>query len=129
MTDPYGKLEWCIGNADDFWCFDYEINDDDTVTLHAVINSETGSFIQDAEPPITVPEKDTVAKAQELTDKALEWCAENDIEHDQEGWNQSPCYFRRSVHCEIAGTGLAIRIPVKMKGLPVGEISWFSSQM
>lgn len=51
ITDPYGHLEFCIGSADDFWCFDYHTHKDNTITLHAVINSETGSFIMDAEPP------------------------------------------------------------------------------
>lgn len=118
-TDPYGELEWCIGSADDFWCFDYHKNDDGTVTLHAVINSETGSFIQDAEPPVTVPAAQAVDEAKRLTDAAVEWCFDNEVTHDKEGWNQSPCYFWRSVHCDLTETGRAIRIPAEMVRRPI----------
>lgn len=118
-TDPYGELEFAIGNADDFWCFDYAIIRGESVTLHAVINSETGSFIQDAEPPITVPLDRAVEEAKRLTAAALDWCAENEIEHDEAGWNQDATYFWRSVHCAIAGNGPAIRIPIKMVRRPL----------
>lgn len=119
LTDPYGHLEYCIGSADDFWCFDYYRHDDGTVTLHAVINSETGSFIQDARPPVRVPIAEAVAMAQELVEAALAWCVDNELEHDQKGWNQSPCYFWRVLHADIAENGPAIRIPVKMVVRPI----------
>lgn len=119
LTDPYGHLVFCIGSADDFWCFDYHTHDDGTVTLHAVINSETGSFIMDAEPPVRVPASDAVEYARGLVSQALDWCADNEVEHDEKGWNQSPCYFWRSVHCAVTNTGRAIPIPVKMERRPV----------
>ena len=49
-TDPYGALYFCVGTADDFICFDYD-SDGERVRLHSVINSETGAFIQDFDPP------------------------------------------------------------------------------
>lgn len=105
ITDPYGSLEFAIGNEDDFWCFDYALHDDGTVTLHAVINSETGSFIQNAEEPIRVPAAQAVEEAKRLTDEAINWiCGEGidePIEHDTEGWNQDPTYFQRSVEAAV----------------------------
>jgi len=117
-TDPYGNLEWCIGSSDDFWCFDYHTNSDGTITLHACINSETGGFIQDAEPPLTVPKDKAVEQAKRLIDAAVEWCFDNEVAHDKAGWNQSPCYFWRCIHADIAKNGPAIRIPVEMVRRP-----------
>lgn len=92
-TDPYGKLECVIGSSDDFWCFDYIIHEDNTTTLHSVINSDTGAFIQDAEKPIRIPLDKAVDEAKRLINDALEWCAENNVKHDKEGWNQKPDKF------------------------------------
>jgi len=119
LTNPYGNLHWCIGSEGDFWCFDYHRHRNGTVTLHAVINSETGHFIQDAEPPIRLPNQEAIEYAKKLTEDALDWCAENDVKHDKDGWNQSPCYFWRSLHCDISKTGHAIRIPVEMVRRPI----------
>lgn len=130
-TDPYGELNYCIGSEDDFWCFDFAIDPDPCapggvlVTLHATINSETGSFIQDAEPPITVPRERAVEEAKRLTDAALDWLAENDVQHDEAGWNQDTTYFWRSVHCALAQNGPAIRIPIKMVRRPINTRNYF----
>ena len=103
-TDPYGSLTFVIGNEDDFWCFDYVISEDrKRVRLHAVINSETGHFIMNATNPSEVSEADAVLAAAELTNQALEWCNENDIAHDEEIWNQSPCYFWRALQADLMG--------------------------
>ena len=103
-TDPYGHLTWAVGSGDDFWCFDFYHNVDGTLTLHAVINSDTGHFLQDAEPPITVPKDRAVAAAQRLVAAALDWGSANDIEHDTEGWNQDPSYFWRCVQRAVTGS-------------------------
>lgn len=80
QTDPYGILQYTVGDDDDFWCFDYAIDRlAQTVTLHAVINSETGCFIQDAEEPVTVPMGDAFSEACRLIDAAHEWCWDNDV--------------------------------------------------
>lgn len=92
-TDPYGNLTFAIGDADDFWCFDYDTDATGMVRLHATINSETGSFIQDAMPPVEVPAGEAVNVAQGMIDAACEWCDDNDITHDADGWNQTPDYF------------------------------------
>jgi hypothetical protein len=121
VTDPYGKLEYAIGTQDDFWCFDFYLHRDGTVTLHAMINSESVHFIKDAEKPIRVPRSRAVEEAKRLTQAAIEWCQEcgDPLTHDLKGWNQSPCYFWRSVHAAITKTGEAIRVPVNMERRPL----------
>lgn len=123
-TDPYGKLEYAVGSADDFVCFDYAIcRSRQLVRLHAVLNSETGHFIQDFCEPVVVSYADRVGDAydaaMELVGLALEWCAENDVEHDQDGWNQDPAYFARAVHAGITGDWPAIRVAAKMEWRPL----------
>ena len=112
LTDPYGSLEFAIGSGDDFYCFDYYLHDNGDVTLHAVINSETGSFIQDAEPPVRVPAAQAVDEAKRLTSEALDWCylncGDDFIEHDTEGWNQDPSYFWRAVEAAVTGKGYPV---------------------
>ena len=113
LTDPYGSLEFAIGSGDDFYCFDYYLHDNGDVTLHAVINSETGSFIQDAEPPVRVPAAQAVDEAKRLTSEALDWCylncGDDFIEHDTEGWNQDPSYFWRARGSRCHWQGLPCR--------------------
>lgn len=101
-TDPYHHLEFVIGTDDDFICFDYHVDSDsNTVTLHSVVNSETGTFIQDFEPPETVSASLAPAVARDMVSAALDWCCENELVHDTEGWNQDPYYFARAVaRCE-----------------------------
>lgn len=101
-TDPYGLLELCIGDGDDFWCFDFG-KDGDNIVIHAVINSETGGFIENAEPIATVPADKAVDYAKNLTELALDWCAENDVKHDVEGWSQDCSFFWRSVEGLVNG--------------------------
>ena len=101
-TDPYGQLHFCIGSADDFWCFDYATDrSTGMVRIHAVINSETGSFIQDAEPPVEVSIDHAVETAQRLVDEAVDWMCDNEVEHDQEGWNQDTQFFVRSIRADL----------------------------
>jgi hypothetical protein len=102
-TDPYGNLLFAVGSGDDFWCFDYATHGDGTMTLHAMINSETGSFIQNAEEPVRVPYAKAVAEAVRLTDRALEWAADNEVRLDMKGWNQDPAYFVRAVRSIVEG--------------------------
>jgi hypothetical protein len=99
-TDPYGALTFAVGSEDDFWCFDYDRHDD-MVRLHAVINSETGSFIMDAEMPVEVPAAEAIDYAQGLVDQALEWCAENGVIIDVDGWNQEPDFFVQSIRKQL----------------------------
>jgi|TARA_Y100000310_G_C20195980_1_gene584680 hypothetical protein len=115
-TDPYGHLEFGIGSEDDFYCFDYAELPNGSIKLHSVINSETGSFIQDGEVnEVSKAEAPEVALG--MIDQALEWLVEGgdpcedgkpgSIEHDIEGWNQDPYYFYRAVkqYCEDGKPG------------------------
>lgn len=101
-TDPYGSMEFVIGNEDDFVCFDYGLSDDRReVILHAVNNSETHHYIEDAETPTVARLTNAVAEAQRLTDQAIAWIdgegVQSPITHDVEGWSQDPQYFVRCV--------------------------------
>lgn len=97
-TDPYGALEYVVGSGDDFICFDFVIDETASrVKLHAVLNSETGSFIQDFAEPEWVDFEHAVERAVALTAEALDWCLENRVRLDLKGWNQDPTYFARSV--------------------------------
>lgn len=106
FTSPYGRLEYACGSGDDFHCFDYEtINAGPKglfTILHATINSETGSFIQDGDylvlPCNTMADERAVIEAADhLVSEAEEWCCFNDIRHTKKGWNQTPSYLTRSV--------------------------------
>ena len=113
-TDPYHYLTFAVGNEDDFWCFDYARDEENgLVKLHAVINSETACFIQDAEDPVILPEAEAVAYAKVLVDNALCWLADSGsepIEHDADGWNQDPTFFWRSIEADLAGNDQVDRI-------------------
>lgn len=113
-TSPYGHLHFCVGTGDDFWCFDYErVNAGawgEFIVLHAVINSERGSFIMDAPygyqvlPVNTMKEQSAaVREAFGLVDRALSWVYENDLKHDRRGWNQDPAYFAIAVARSLRG--------------------------
>jgi hypothetical protein len=105
VTNPYHHLEYVIGNADDFWCFDYHGTDDGKVRLHAVINCETSHWIADATPPVEVPPSEAVSVAQGMVDEAVTWMVDSGgdepVEHDTEGWNQDPQYFVRCVQAYV----------------------------
>ena len=103
LTDPYGSLEYAVGSGDDFWCFDFYVDHPNKrVRLHAVINSETGSFIQDAEAPEWWSFGDAPLAAVRLVYAALDWCSDNQLRHTVRGWNQDPMYFARSVARAVA---------------------------
>lgn len=97
-TDPYHYLTWCIGSADDFWCFDFATCEETrTIRLHAVINSETGGFIMNAEEPTEVGFAEGVKKAQRLVDSAIDWCFDNEVTPDWDGWKTSEGAFVKAV--------------------------------
>lgn len=104
-TDPYGELEFAVGSADDFVCFDYVYQPGNSVLiLHAVVNSETGCFIQNFRTPQAIVTDDPELAYDEacyLVDEALEWCDYGEVDHDYEGWNQDPLYFARAVKCAV----------------------------
>jgi hypothetical protein len=97
LTTPYGSLEFAIGTGDDFYCFDYAMHPKgELVILHSVINSETGSFIQDGDYQV-IPKSQAVSAALDMIEEALDWCSMNGVRHEIKGWNQDPYYFARSV--------------------------------
>ncbi|QLE46494.1 hypothetical protein FD723_40495 (plasmid) [Nostoc sp. C052] len=77
-TDPYGKLEWSIGDDNDFICFDCTSLPCRQVAIHAVTNCETASFIEDFD-YLIVSGDQAIAVAQDLIAQATNWCLENDV--------------------------------------------------
>lgn len=132
LTDPYGTRNFAVGNSEgDKECkgdwtvfFDFDELPDGRIVLHAVVNSESGGFIEDFDYKV-VARINAADMAKDMVYAALEGVAENNVRHDTEGWNQSPCYFWRSVHCFVAKNGPAIRIPVKMKYRGINTRNYF----
>ena len=131
LTDPYHDMHWAIGNSesdeqdgDVTFFFDFAELPDGRIILHSVFNTESGHDIHDAD--YRVVERDcAVSVAQEMTDNAVTSVAENGLEHDAEGWDQSTCFFWRSVHCHVTKTGSAIRFPVEMEWRPINTRNYF----
>ena len=94
-TDPYKYLEFAVGDDDTFVCFDYEF-DGPRAVLHAVINSETGGFIDRFE-YVECDASIAPEIAEHMVYRALDCLAENGVTHDVEGWNQDAEYFIRAV--------------------------------
>lgn len=104
LTSPYGFLEFAVGSADDFYCFDYRTitgkDGKQYMVLHSVINSETGSYIQDGSYNV-VPIEDACPHAAGMAEEASRWCGENSIRHNRSGWNQDRLYFFRAVCANV----------------------------
>lgn len=96
LTSPYGTLMYVIGSKDDFVCFDFHVLEDGYVVLHAVINSETGSFIQDSGYEI-VPLVEAPKSVMHLMDGAFD-----DVQHSKRGWSQDHWFFYRDVCLTVA---------------------------
>lgn len=104
LTSPYGALEYAIGNGDSFACFDYAILDNGLVALHAVVNSETGGFIQDFGYEV-VPLNEAPGIAMGMMDAAFEG-----VRHSRRGWDQDEWFFYRSV-CLAVARARGIKVP------------------
>ena len=101
--DPYGVLAWAVGSEDDFICFDYGIADDGT--WHLASTLETDSFIQAFDKEFACFPEEVIENAIGMIDRALDWCSDNQVELDIDGWNQDPWYFARIVKWELEETG------------------------
>jgi hypothetical protein len=125
FNSPYGHLFYAIGDGDDFVCFDFFIADTSTgkwFGIDAVVNSETGSFIDGFGRALVKldPENRTqtidlvVSEILTLIDSALDWLIEGGdesgcLEHGTEGWNQDPYFVLRDAVCCVASSiGLAV---------------------
>jgi len=126
ITSPYGHLFYATGSGDDFICYDFAIINagprGQFAVLHAVVNSETGSFIEgfayEILPCNSIAQQRLVIRtAVGMVDRALEWCGDNDIRHTTQGWNQTADYFAIAVAQQLspyrfknkAGETLALR--------------------
>jgi hypothetical protein len=114
LTSPYGSLTFAIGTGDDFVCMDYAGLPDGRIVIHAVVNSETGHFI-DRFAYEVVENDNAVRVARRITNEALEWHWDEDNPKrlDIAGWNQDPTYFMRCVENHVKG--LHKDVPRKIK--------------
>lgn len=109
LTSPYGCLTFAVGvdldeeeygDEQNFVCFDWapypEPNDNGLIILHAVLNCDTGSFIEKFAYRI-VPFNVAVQEAMEITEAAIDWCQSEGEDIDIEGWNQDPFYWVRDI--------------------------------
>jgi hypothetical protein len=89
-TDPYGRRQWCMGNDKDFICFDWCGPDsNDTITLHAVICSESAGFTTEDLDKDYVPLYDAGNRAKAMVDAAWEWLIENKVRVTEEDIKKS----------------------------------------
>lgn len=98
-TDPYKECNYAIGGGDVFHCFDFYVLDDGRFILHAVVCTEEGPTVQDADYRIVDPHE-APAIAQGMVDAAVAWMRDNGVEHDGVGWGQEVNYFSRAVCVE-----------------------------
>jgi len=104
LTSPYGALYFAIGTADDFVCMDYAELPDGRIVLHTIVNSETGSFIDQFNYSVVARDQ-AFYVAQQITNDALQWHFTDDCPKRLHitGWNQDPTYFMRCVKAYVEG--------------------------
>lgn len=116
LTSPYGLLHFAVGctehddgegsTVDWSRLFDYAELPNGRIVLHAVTDSDSGGFTEQAA-YLTVSRDEAPAQALRLVTDALAAMGEiaPDAAHDEDGWNQDPYYFARAVaaHCGVDG--------------------------
>jgi len=90
LTNPYGILQFGVGDSDYFFVFDYGMLPGGKIVLHSVINSETGSFIDTAS-YIIVSMDEAEDAAQKILDSAMDALIENGVRN--KGWRHSGQQF------------------------------------
>jgi hypothetical protein len=122
-TDPYGALEYAIGEENDFVCFDFNWDPDRRMLkMHSVVNCDSYGWIGNFEDPICMVVGESfvdigtaVNAACYLVELALEWCGENEVNLDTDGWNQDPYYFARAVSAALRGKTTVKRFEFEKK--------------
>jgi len=99
-VDPYRDLVYDVGDKDDFICFGYGMVGSRFV-FQSVVNSETGHFIEEFDYTAYVDKDDAAGVAIRLVNHAHEWCADNDVEVDHEGWGYSAAKFIEDVKAAV----------------------------
>ncbi len=92
-------------------CLDWGIIED-TLYFQSVLNSETGSFIMEFGYEPNVPRSEAVRVAIGMVDAAYDWCYDNEVEIDHEGWNYSAYRFVEDV---ARAVGTTATIPFERK--------------
>lgn len=105
QLDPYGDLEYVIGDDDYFIAIAFTYQGD-RAAVRSVLNCESGGFIQDFLPAWEGPGEELYEQLHYLVEAALDTLAENGVEHDHFGWNQAPAYVRRAGFKAVHNFGL-----------------------
>ena len=104
LTSPYGLLKYAVGNSagdeecDGDWTtfFDFAQLPDHRIVLHSVVSTESGGYIGDGEYLVVIPEN-AYRDAFDMVNNAEQGVLYNEVRHDEEGWNQTTCYFPRAI--------------------------------
>lgn len=86
--NPFGMLNWTLGSADNFICFDYAVLRDGTVVLGSDVTSDSSCFTE-AFRYVHVDVPNALAEAEEMVSEAREWCEENEVnteESNEDEW-------------------------------------------
>jgi hypothetical protein len=117
LTSPYGFLEYALGSGDDFLCLDFTViyqPGRKWLVLHAVLNSETGHFIQGSGYEVLQLTGGSKGKIglEEVANTVMFMMddAFDDVRHNKSGWNQDPWYFYRRVVL-TAAREIGVKIP------------------
>ena len=101
LTNPYGFLEFAIGDGDDFLCMDYNIINTDKKTfliVDSTYNSESSGYIggvsYDVYPINNDKEKIDALKS---VNRMLWNNQDGEVRHSKSGWNQDERYFLRAI--------------------------------
>lgn len=101
LTNPYGFLNFAIGNGDDFLCMDYstiETSKGDFLIVDSTYNSESSGYIGSVSYDV-YPINDDKEKINALKNVNLMLWTVGDGEapHSKAGWNQDERYFLRAI--------------------------------
>ena len=110
ITNPYGFLEYAVGDGDNFTCFDFRLINagprGQFIVLHATWNSEDASCIDDVGyyvlPCNSIAERRAaLVEARGMVSDAIDRIQAYGIRHSRKGWNQDKYYFLRDVYCTL----------------------------
>ena len=116
VLSAYGFLMWCIGDENDFYCYDWDLRPTETglwLFLETTVNSETGGFIDNVDKTHIGLHRfenweaavdECVMAAAGAEDEGLDFCAINEIELDSEGWGHAEEGDENWVSCGLAAS-------------------------
>lgn len=102
LTNPYGFLEFAIGNGDDFLCMDYTTIRTTFGSIFLIVdttyNSESSGYIGGVSYDVH-PINNDKEKIEALRDvrEMLNANQDGEVQHSKSGWNQDERYFLRAI--------------------------------